>query len=373
MLKNNKKCLFLDYNTFCVDVSGNKPSEPIRMKNLKDFIDNSPDSISIHDENLNLLEINKAGLQLMNMNRKQAIGKNIETLIPGIERTGRLEAYKSVINGGNPFMSEDVSQSKKFGKKQFSVRAFMTGEGLAIVTRDITALKKTEQQLLKTNQRLEELAYVAAHDMKSPLTNLESLVKFIDESDGIKKECQGLFDKMVISIGCMSNTINTLNNVIAIQESHLPNNENLKFREVFSSVTESLAAQIKEAKVKIRADFSKAPDINYPRLYLQSILQNLISNSIKFRNPNKASLIEIETLEKDEGRYLIIKDNGLGMDLGNSKDIIFRLFKRMHTHTEGTGVGLYIVNSLVESHGGTIEVNSEIDKGTTFKIYFGYD
>jgi len=111
------------------------------MKNLKDFIDNSPDSISIHDENLNLLEINKAGLQLMNMNRKQAIGKNIETLIPGIERTGRLEAYKSVINGGNPFMSEDVSQSKKFGKKQFSVRAFMTGEGLAIVTRDITALK----------------------------------------------------------------------------------------------------------------------------------------------------------------------------------------------------------------------------------------
>jgi signal transduction histidine kinase len=125
--------------------------------------------------------------------------------------------------------------------------------------------------------------------------------------------------------------------------------------------------------VKIRADFSKAPDINYPQLYLQSILQNLISNSIKFRNPNKASLIEIETLEKDEGHYLIIKDNGLGMDLGNSKDIIFRLFKRMHTHTEGTGVGLYIVNSLVESHGGTIEVNSEINKGTTFKIYFGYD
>ncbi|PKG44313.1 ATP-binding protein, partial [Psychroflexus sp. MES1-P1E] len=73
------------------------------------------------------------------------------------------------------------------------------------------------------------------------------------------------------------------------------------------------------------------------------------------------------------GYYLIIKDNGLGMDLDSSTDNIFRLFKRMHTHIEGRGVGLYIVNSLVESHGGNIEVTSEINKGTTFKIYFGYD
>jgi PAS domain S-box-containing protein len=344
-----------------------------KMKILKDFIDNSPDSISIHDAKLNLLEINKAGLQLMNMSYKQTIGKNIKTLIPDIERTGRLEAYRAVIGGGSPFMSEDVSQSKKFGRKQFSVRAFMTGEGLAIVTRDITELKKAEQQLLKTNKRLEELAYLAAHDMKAPLTNLQSLVQFIEESDGIKKECQGLFDKMVTSIGMMSNTIYTLNDVIAIQESHHPTNEHLKFREVLNTVKNSLVTQIKDAKVKIRADFSKAPDIYYPQLYLQSILQNLISNSIKYRQANKAPLIEIETLEKEEGYYLIIKDNGLGMDLDSSTDDIFRLFKRMHTHIEGRGVGLYIVNSLVESHGGNIEVTSEINKGTTFKIYFGYD
>jgi signal transduction histidine kinase len=61
------------------------------------------------------------------------------------------------------------------------------------------------------------------------------------------------------------------------------------------------------------------------------------------------------------------------MDLDNSTDNIFRLFKRMHTHIEGKGVGLYIVNSLVESHGGTVEVNSQIDKGTIFKIYLGHE
>jgi len=343
------------------------------MKNSSGFIENSPDSILIYDEKLNLLEINEAGLQLFKMNRNQVIGENIKTLFPDVQRTGRLKEYKAVLNGGNPFISEDVSQSKKFGSKQFSVRASVTTQGLAIVTRDITALKKTEWQLLKTNQRLEELAYVAAHEMKAPLTNLQSLIQLIDEADGIKKESKGLFDKVITSIDVMRDTVYALNETIAIQESHLPNNEHIKFRKVFNTVAESLAVQIKEAKVKIRADFSRAPDIFYPQLYLQSILQNLISNSIKYRHPNKVPLIEIKTLEKGDGYYLIIEDNGLGMDLDNSTDNIFRLFKRMHTHIEGKGVGLYIVNSLVESHGGTIEVNSEIDKGTTFKIYLGHE
>jgi|GEM_PF-1974764 len=341
------------------------------MINLKDFIENSPDSISIHDENLNLLEINEAGLQLLKMNRQQSIGKNIRTLSPGIERTGRLKEYKTVIRSGKPFMSEDLSQSKKFGKKQFSVRAFMTIKGLAIVTRDITKLKRTEQQLLKTNQRLEELDYIAAHDMKAPLTNLQSLVQSIRESDGIKDECSLLFDNIVTSIERMRNTVYTLNDVIAIQESHLPNDEHLNFRDVFNTVKDSLSTQIRLAKVKIRADFTEAPDIDYPLFHLQSILQNLLTNSIKFRQANKETLIKIKTLEKDGGLYLVINDNGLGMDLNRSRDNIFKLFKRMHTHVAGNGVGLYIVNSVVESHGGTIEVTSEINKGATFKIYFG--
>jgi light-regulated signal transduction histidine kinase (bacteriophytochrome) len=209
--------------------------------------------------------------------------------------------------------------------------------------------------------------------MKAPLTNLQKLTQLISESDGIKQDCKGLFDKVITSIKKMTHTVYTLNDVIAIQESHLPNDEHLCFKEVLNNVKVSLATQIKEANVKFLTDFTKAPDIYYPELYLQSILQNLLSNSIKYRRPNKDSIIEINTLEKEEGHYLIIKDNGLGMDLAGSSDSIFRLFKRMHTHVQGSGVGLYIVNSLVESHGGNIEVTSAINKGTTFKIYLGYE
>jgi light-regulated signal transduction histidine kinase (bacteriophytochrome) len=343
------------------------------MKILQAFIENSPDSISVYNKKLHLVAINTAGLDLIQKTRSQSIGQFIKTLAPDVEKSGLLKEYKEVIKNGKPFISEDVSNPRQIGNKQFSVRAFNTEEGLAIVTRDITALKKTERLLIRANKRLEELNYIAAHDMKAPLTNVLSLTKLIDESGVIKENCQELFDKLITSIKRMQHTIYTLNDVMAIQEDLLPIDEELPFTEVLNSVKNNIATQIIEAKVTIRADFTKAPYINYPQFHLQSILQNLISNAIKYRDPNKEALIEIETMKKDEGWYLFIKDNGLGMDLNSSKDSIFRLFKRMHTHVEGSGVGLYIVHSLVESHGGTIEVTSEINKGTTFKIYLGYE
>jgi light-regulated signal transduction histidine kinase (bacteriophytochrome) len=343
------------------------------MKILQAFIENSPDSISVYNKKLHLVAINTAGLDLIQKTRSQSIGQFIKTLAPDVEKSGLLKEYKEVIKNGKPFISEDVSNPRQIGNKQFSVRAFNTEEGLAIVTRDITALKKTERLLIRANKRLEELNYIAAHDMKAPLTNILSLTKLIDESGVIKENCQELFDKLITSIKRMQHTIYTLNDVMAIQEDLLPIDEELPFTEVLNSVKNNIATQIIEAKVTIRADFTKAPYINYPQFHLQSILQNLISNAIKYRHPNKEALIEIETMKKDEGWYLFIKDNGLGMDLNSSKDSIFRLFKRMHTHVEGSGVGLYIVHSLVESHGGTIEVTSEINKGTTFKIYLGYE
>ena len=343
------------------------------MKILQDVIENSPDSISVYNKKLHLVAINTAGLDLIQKTRPQSIGKNIKTLAPDVEKSGILKECKEVMQNGKPFISKDISNPRQIGNKEFSLRAFDTAVGLVIVKRDITELKKSERLLLRANKRLEELNYITAHDMKAPLTNVLSLTKLIDESDGIKENCQELFDKLITSIKRMQHTIYTLNDVMAIQQDLLPIDEELQFTEVLNSVKNNIATQIIEAKVTIRADFTKAPYINYPQFHLQSILQNLLSNAIKYRHPNKEALIEIETLKKDEGWYLFIKDNGLGMDLNSSKDSIFRLFKRMHTHVEGSGVGLYIVHSLVESHGGTIEVTSEINKGTTFKIYLGYE
>jgi signal transduction histidine kinase len=107
--------------------------------------------------------------------------------------------------------------------------------------------------------------------------------------------------------------------------------------------------------------------VKYGIKNIKSILYNLITNAIKFRSPERNPVIKISTRETKEGVLLIVEDNGLGLT-PEEKNKLFIMFKRLHDHVEGTGVGLYIVKRIVESTGGKIEVESEKGKSTTFKV-----
>jgi signal transduction histidine kinase len=105
--------------------------------------------------------------------------------------------------------------------------------------------------------------------------------------------------------------------------------------------------------------------------YLHSIFYNLISNSLKYRQPNIAPLIEIKSEILNNKIVLLFKDNGMGIDLENQNNMVFGLYKRFHPdHAEGKGVGLYMVKTQVETIGGSISVKSEVNKGTEFRIEF---
>lgn len=108
--------------------------------------------------------------------------------------------------------------------------------------------------------------------------------------------------------------------------------------------------------------------IQFSRKNLRSILYNLISNAVKYRSPERSSMVSIVTERSGDYFLLRVKDNGLGIEL-QQKDKIFRMFKRMHTHVEGTGIGLYIVKRIIENAGGRIEVESNISQGTEFMVY----
>ena len=108
----------------------------------------------------------------------------------------------------------------------------------------------------------------------------------------------------------------------------------------------------------------------FPRPNLHSILSNLLSNSLKYCSPDRLPKIKIETTCSEDFTRLTFKDNGIGMDLAKNGDKLFEMFSRLHSHAEGTGVGLYIVKKLVEDSGGRIEVQSKVGIGTTFSIYF---
>jgi signal transduction histidine kinase len=127
---------------------------------------------------------------------------------------------------------------------------------------------------------------------------------------------------------------------------------------------------ILESGVVITNHVSDKLNIEAIPAYLDSILLNLITNAIKYRSPNRAPTIDISS--KNQGDYLVlsVKDNGLGLDLNKYKDKLFGMYKTFHNNPNSRGIGLFITKNQIEAMNGKIEVESKVDEGTTFKIYF---
>ena len=119
----------------------------------------------------------------------------------------------------------------------------------------------------------------------------------------------------------------------------------------------------------IQADFTKCRFIYYPAVHLKSIFQNLLTNAIKYKQNGHPPKIDITTCCEDKFVVLEVKDQGMGIDMNLYKDKLYGLFQRFHTHVEGSGIGLHMIYSIVESYGGRIYIESEVNKGTIFKIY----
>jgi signal transduction histidine kinase len=110
--------------------------------------------------------------------------------------------------------------------------------------------------------------------------------------------------------------------------------------------------------------------LNTNKSYLESILLNLLTNSIKYKSDTRKLKINIIAHQLDDSVVLIFKDNGIGIDLERNKDKIFGLYQRFHDYPDSKGLGLYLVKSQVETMGGTISIDSKVNIGTTFTLTF---
>ena len=103
-----------------------------------------------------------------------------------------------------------------------------------------------------------------------------------------------------------------------------------------------------------------------PRVW-RSIIFNLVSNALKYRHPHRSPVVRVTANCTPQQVVLRVHDNGLGLSEGQQANL-FQLFRRLHTHVEGSGVGLYSIKKLIENVGGTIEVESELNVGSTFTV-----
>jgi signal transduction histidine kinase len=167
----------------------------------------------------------------------------------------------------------------------------------------------------------------------------------------------------------LSTTINDLAAVGQVQQqSHLPA-ETVVLEDLTQEVLQTLQPQVLLARGRVTTDFAAQPTVTYSRANLRTILLNLLSNSLKYADPNRPCRVHLSIWRHEGGPVLLVEDNGLGFDVARHSEELFHLFRRFHDHTEGTGVGLYLVNRLVQANGGRIEVESEVGQGTTFRLY----
>ncbi|MDQ3536234.1 MAG: PAS domain-containing sensor histidine kinase, partial [Bacteroidota bacterium] len=242
---------------------------------------------------------------------------------------------------------------------------------------DIHDHRLAEEQLLaknlelaKINADLDNFIYTASHDLKSPVTNLEGLTSLLHEQleNHLTEMDKRLFDMMKVSISKFKNTITGLVEITKAQKNLEEKNELVYIPDVIQDVLLNVEYLIKESKVSIRQEL-KVKKIKYAKVNFNSILYNLISNAIKYRSSERNLIIIIRSYIKNDRIILEVEDNGLGIPL-NKQGKLFTMFKRLHSHVEGTGIGLYIIKRIVENNGGTIRVESEEGKGTKFIISF---
>ncbi|MDR6301450.1 sensor histidine kinase [Mesonia maritima] len=220
------------------------------------------------------------------------------------------------------------------------------------------------------NQRLLNFAHIVSHNLRSHSGNLKMLLDLMNMQykDQLKEnEIMPLFDQAIEGLG---ETIQNLNEVVLVHTSDKKKFKKLNLIKYLDASLESISAIIKDEKVVIEKPHEKQVDILAIPAYLESILLNLLTNAIKYRSPDRQSHIAISL--ENSGRFisLAVKDNGLGIDLVKHKEKLFGMYKTFHDHSDSRGIGLFITKNQIEAMGGFIEVESEVNKGSLFKVYF---
>ena len=398
------------------DVTERKHNQQ-QKERLAAIVENSYDLISLCTPEGICIYLNQAGKKMVGIKDLQDTGdyKLTDFVAERHQKFHQMEIMPAIIEQGS-WQGELLFRHQATGNlipvyyTAFSIKDPSTEEllGIATITSDITDLKKKEEQLhilsrelaeanremlgankaiQASNKELEEanqqlrlinadldnFIYAASHDLKAPITNIEGLVQLLnrklpEEVLGEEKIRQ-IIRMIQESIGRFQKTITNLTDITRLQKDNNKEETWVELLEVLDEVVLDLKPMIQKAGVEIDVEVEGCPAVSFAEKNMRSIMYNLISNAIKYRSPERKPEVKIKCKEEPGFLVLEVIDNGLGLNPANEKKL-FSMFKRFHSHVEGSGIGLYMVKKIIENAGGKIEVASQLDKGSTFSVYF---
>jgi two-component system CheB/CheR fusion protein len=223
---------------------------------------------------------------------------------------------------------------------------------------EITNLKSIEEELRITNgnlrrinEDLDNFIYTASHDLKAPVSNIEGLVATLSEEMGNQTEdVQYILSLIRNSVDQFKLTIQELTEITKVQKGIYGEEEEVDVKEIAEEVLINIREMIQKNRAQVVIECSHCPRIKFSRKNLKSIIYNLVSNGIKYHHPGRVPVVEVKTRELENEILLSVTDNGLGIPK-SKQGKVFSMFKRLHDHVEGTGIGLYIVKRIIENNG----------------------
>jgi len=329
------------------------------------------------------LDVNDSLCISLGYSRKELLKLNFQDITHPEDLNSDLEHLQTLLDGqGNSYHLE-----KRYLHKEghivyvvLTVTAVKDIEGnlshfisqVMDISAKIEAQKKSEEFLELTknqNNSLLNFAHIVSHNLRSHSSNLSMLSNYLvdEEGESERKEIEAM---IMDASESLDETVMHLNEVVQITTEAKGQLKDVNLNAIVKNVEKNISALLQQKNVECDISIDQSIKVKGIHAYLDSILLNLFTNSIKYSSPNRIPRISIQANKVEKTIVLNFKDNGLGINLERHGEKLFGMYKTFHKHEDAKGIGLFITKNQIEAMNGKIEVESVVDEGTLFKITF---
>lgn len=350
--------------------------------NLRTVFENTEVGYILFNQFQNIISYNKPAsiFAIKEFNKDIHVGTNFSTYFPKIMREylskilepvlkGETTSFERYIihNGENHWYY--VKFSPVFNKTQLVDGFIMSMENITERKKSDIALNKSLELVTEQNKRLLNFSYIVSHNLRSHASNMISILNFLEKEKSEQEKASLMIHLKKVS-HLLNETLFNLNEVVSIQNNL---NTTIESLNLFNYINQTIAIFNKEINAKnaiVENNVAPTININFNPAYLESVLLNFLTNALKYTFPARQPLIQFKSKANQSSIELMISDNGIGIDLKKYHDRIFGMYKTFHGNKDARGIGLFISKNQIDAMGGKVEVISEPNIGTTFKITF---
>lgn len=351
-------------------------------QNLDALINNTRDLLWSIDKDFKFITFNQPFAEVMKTTTGKVIAKGDDVFSKAMsrEQEQRFLKYYSRAFEGETFTITDVETSPtKYAAEISFYPIRQAGEiiGTACYSRDVSERLKQEKereymitQLTEKNHNLRQFAYITSHNLRGPIANLLGLTNLLDTFKIKDETLLQIINGVKVATAMFDETIKDLALALSLRDNPAIQIEIVDFGDIFEKVKTLSEISLRDCEAELDIDFTGAPKITFNRYYLESILINLLTNAIKYKDDSRRLKISLKSWTEGDHTLLSFSDNGIGFDSEVQKEKLFQLYQRFHIHKEGKGLGLFLIKSQLDALGGSIKVQSKPGWGTIFTIVF---